>query len=263
MSAIPPPPPSASPPVGGGEGRTPPQPRHLPLPAAPPRLTFVFIGVNVFIFIIQYISQTFLGGDIVSALGAKVNAAIVGGEYWRLVTPIFIHVNLLHLFVNGYSIYVIGPQIETPFGYLRFLLIYLLSGIAGVVLSFALSPYASVGASGAIFGLVGALAVYLYRHRKGFGEFGRQRLMNLIGIIALNLFLGVVSARIDNWGHVGGLIGGAILGWFVGPEFGVESDFAAEPRVVDRNPLAGRWFAVTAFALTLGAATSIAIFLQK
>ncbi|MBI3360026.1 MAG: rhomboid family intramembrane serine protease [Chloroflexi bacterium] len=262
MSAVPPPP-SASPTMRESEGRTPPPSRRLPVPAVPVRLTYVFIGINVLVFIAQYMSQTVLGGDIVTALGAKVNQHIIAGEYWRLVTPIFIHVNLIHLFVNCYSLYVIGPQVEIPFGYARHLLIYLLSGIAGVILSFALSPNASVGASGAIFGLVGALALYLYRNRTGFGEFGRQRLMSLLFIIGLNLFFGVVATRIDNWGHVGGLTGGAILGWLIAPEFGVEKDFVAEPRVVDRNPLAARWLAVAAFALALGALTSVAIFLQR
>lgn len=249
MNAVPPP----------GAAGTPPPVRRLPIPAVPPRLTYALIAVNVFVFVAQYIGDTVLGGDLVLFYGAKSNAAIAAGEYWRLVTPIFIHANLLHLFVNCYSLYIIGPQVEIPFGYTRFGLLYLLSGIAGVVLSFALSLHDSVGASGAIFGLVGALAVYLYRHRTRFGEFGRQRLMNLLGIIGLNLFFGLVVPQIDNWGHVGGLVGGALLGWLVGPEFDVEKDFVEAPRVVDRNPLAGRWLAIIGFALALCAATALVI----
>jgi membrane associated rhomboid family serine protease len=217
------------------------------------------IAVTVAVFVGQYASVSLLNGDLVAALGAKNNAAIAAGQYWRLVTPIFIHANLLHLFLNCYSLYVIGPQVEAPFGYARFLIIYLLSGVAGVVLSFAMSPNPSVGASGAVFGLVGALAEYLYRHRKRFGAFGRQRLMNLLMIIGLNLFIGLTSAQIDNWGHLGGLAGGAALGWLIGPEFEAEDEFLGQPRVVDRNPLARRWFAVAAFALALGAAVSLII----
>jgi membrane associated rhomboid family serine protease len=219
--------------------------------------------VNVAVFAAQYASVSLLGGDLVAALGAKANSAIAAGEFWRMVTPIFIHASLLHLFVNCYSLYVIGPQVEAPFGYLRFLVIYLLSGVAGVVLSFALSPNNSVGASGAIFGLVGALAEFLYRHRKRFGEFARQRLMNLLIIIGINLVFGLTSRQIDNWGHLGGLAGGVLLGWLIGPDLGLEADSAQQPRVIDRNPLTGRWLAVAAFVLALGAATTLVITLRR
>jgi rhomboid protease GluP len=236
--------------------------RRLPIPAVKPRLTQALIVVNVLIFVAQYASVAYLGGDLVAALGAKSNAAITGGEYWRLLTPIFIHANLLHLFVNCYSLYVIGPQVETPFGYVRFLAIYVLSGISGVVLSFALSPNDSVGASGAIFGLVGALADFLYRHRQRFGQFARQRLMNLLIIIGINLVFGLTSRQIDNWGHLGGLAGGALLGWLIGPDLGLVDEFTGSPRVIDRNPLNGRWLALLAFVLALAAATSVVITLR-
>jgi rhomboid protease GluP len=233
--------------------------RGLALPVVQPRLTIALVVVTGLVYVAQVAGEYLLGGDVVAALGMKSNAAIAAGQYWRLVTPIFIHANLLHLFVNCYSLYVIGPPVEAPFGYARFLLIYFLSGIAGVVLSFALSPNPSVGASGAIFGLVGALTEYLFRHRKRFGQFGRQRLMNLVGIIALNLFLGLSSRQIDNWGHLGGLAGGALLGWLIGPEFEIADEFTGQPHVVDRNPLSRRWFAAVAFALGLAAAVSVII----
>lgn len=252
---------SAAPPPGDADPTR--APRRLPIPAVLPRLTYVLIAFNVIVFAVQYVLFNWLGGDVVSFLGAKINTAIAAGQYWRLITPVFIHANLLHLFVNCYSLYVIGLQVESPFGYLRFLLVYLLSGMAGVILSFALSPHNSVGASGAIFGLVGALAVYLYRHRRRFGAFGRQRLMNLLGVIGLNLFFGIASSQIDNWGHVGGLAGGLLLGWLVGPEFEVDQAVVEAPRVVDRNPLAARWLAIVAVALALGAATSLAISLRR
>ncbi len=257
--------PEAGPPIGPpAPPGPPPAParRGLPLPIVQPRLTVGLIVVTVIVFIAQYASMSLLNGDIVLALGAKSNAAISAGQYWRLITPIFIHANLLHLFVNCYSLYVIGPPVEAPFGYARFLIIYLLSGVAGVVLSFALSPNISVGASGAIFGLVGALAEYLFRHRERFGRMGRQRLMNLLVIIGINLAFGLTSRQIDNWGHLGGLAGGALLGWLIGPEFAVEDEFTGQPRVVDRNPLSGRWFAVVAFALALAAAVLLIISLR-
>ena len=240
-----------------------PEPRRLYLPIVRPRLTQALIAVTALVFAAQYASDQVLGADLVLVFGAKSNAALAAGEYWRLLTPLFIHANLLHLFVNGYSLYIIGPQVEAPFGYARFLLIYFLSGVAGVVLSFGLSPSLSVGASGAIFGLVGALAEYLYRHRRRFGEFGRQRLMNLLIVIGLNLVFGLTVRQIDNWGHLGGLAGGLLLGWLIGPDFELDPASLAEPRIVDRNPLAQRWLAVAAFVLALGAAVSLIIAAQR
>ena len=238
-------------------------PVRLPIPAVPPRLTFAFIALNVIVFGAQLLGGWLLGGDRVLVWGAKLNQAIVAGEYWRLITPIFIHVSLLHLAINCYSLYIIGPQVEIPFGYARFLLIYLLSGVAGVVLSFTLSPNPSVGASGAIFGLVGALAFYLYRHRAAFGQMGRQRFLNLLIIIGINLAIGASAAAIDNWGHLGGLLAGAILGWQIGPEYDIEKDQTDTPRVADRNPLAGRWLAIAAVTIALVAATALTISYQR
>ncbi len=258
MNAGPPKSPGSLPPGPAAQ----PQPRRLYLPVVRPRLTQVLIAVTVLVFAGQYVSDYALGVDLVMLFGAKSNAAIAAGEYWRLLTPIFIHANLLHLFVNCYSLYIIGPQVEAPYGYGRFLLIYFLSGIGGVVFSFAMSPGLSVGASGAIFGLVGALSEYFYRHRRRFGQLGRQRLMNLLVVIGLNLAFGLTTPQIDNWGHLGGLAGGYLLSWLIGPDFDLDPNSPAEPHVVDRNPLSQRWLAVAAFALALGAAVSLIISFQ-
>jgi rhomboid protease GluP len=238
------------------------QPRRLYLPVVRPRLTQIIIAVTVLVFIAQYVSQSTLGVDLVLLYGAKSNAAIAAGQYWRLITPIFIHANLLHIFVNMYSLYIIGPPVEAPYGYARFLLIYFLSGIAGVVLSFALSPNPSIGASGAIFGLVGALSEYFFRHRHRFGQMGRRQLTNLLVVIGLNLVFGLTASQIDNWGHLGGLAGGFVLSWLIGPDFALDPNSPGEPRVIDRNPLSGRWLAVASFALALGAAVSLIISFQ-
>ena len=84
----------------------------LPLPVVQPRLTMGLIVLTGLVFAGQYLSDSLLGGDLVAAFGAKTNSGLIAGEYWRLITPIFIHANLLHLFVNCYSLYIIGPQVE-------------------------------------------------------------------------------------------------------------------------------------------------------
>jgi rhomboid protease GluP len=241
-----------TPPPGPPRPLPPSQPRYLVLPAVKPRLTYGLLAINILIFV----AQTLTGPDQWFFLGAKINEFIVAGQWWRLVTPMFLHVNWFHIAVNSYSLYIFGPQVEALLGYRRFLTVYLVAGVSGTVLSFVLSPNPSVGASGAIFGLVGAMLVYFYRHRQLFGEMGRRRLIDILVIAGINLFIGLTPG-IDNWGHVGGLAGGAVLAWLLGPIYAVQPDPAtAQPRVVDTSPLNGqRWLGVLAVLLALVAIT--------
>ncbi len=167
--------------------------------------------------------------------GDKLNANIVDGEIWRLVTPVFIHVGLWHIFVNMYSLYALGPAVERLFSSQRMLVLYLLSGISGVVLSFALSPNASVGASGAVFGLLGALGTFLYRHRNRLGRAGRLQLRQIVMVALLNLGLGLMP-QVDNWGHLGGLLAGIVLTWTLGPMLDVSWSEDRKPKLIDRRP---------------------------
>jgi rhomboid protease GluP len=194
--------------------------------------TFGLIGVTILVFLAQSLAQALVGGDIVLYYGAKINENLAAGEAWRLVTPIFLHANLLHIGVNMYSLWAIGPAVERFFGRARFLTVYLLSGICGVLLSLIMSPSASVGASGAIFGLLGALATFLYLHRPIFGQLGAMQLRQLVFVALINLAIGLTPG-IDNWGHVGGLVAGLALAWFLGPHFSTTVLPDGRPRLVD------------------------------
>jgi len=185
------------------------------------------LAATALVFVGQLIGQSTLGFDLVGELGAKDNMAIAAGELWRLITPVFIHGGMAHFFVNMYSLYAIGPIVERFFGAGRTLTLYLLSGIAGVVLSLSFSPYRSVGASGAIFGLLGSLGAFLYVNRTTFGQAGRMQLRHIILVALLNLGLGL-SPGIDNWGHLGGLLFGAVLSWFISPSLEVVRDESTE-----------------------------------
>jgi rhomboid protease GluP len=180
--------------------------------------TFSLIGITILIYIAQEISVYMYGFDLVATLGAKINAAIFAGELWRFITPIFIHAGIWHIFVNMYSLYAIGPGVEGFFGTQRMLVIYFFSGISSVIFSLAFSSYASVGASGAIFGLLGCFGAFLFIHRKSLGHSGRTYLRQVVLIALLNLALGL-APNIDNWGHVGGFLAGIALAWFLGPRF--------------------------------------------
>ncbi len=240
----------------------PPQRAHLSLPLTRPVLAWGLLGLNILVFI----AETLLGGSDNSAtlvrLGAKVNVLIALGDYWRLVTPMFLHIGVMHILVNSYAIYVLGPEVEALFGHARFLLIYLLSGIAGNAMSYAFTPNLSAGASTAIFGLVGAQMAFFYRQRKMLGAFGQRRLINILSIIALNLFIGVSSGAVDNFGHAGGFVGGVLLGWLLCPDYQVEYGLDGQPQVQDRNSLLREMPGVVLFVVLLIAAVG-AVTLQQ
>lgn len=210
---------------------------QLRVPRSRPVLTYVALAVNI----LAFIASSWVGQETALLLGAKINQAIAAGQYWRLFTAILLHANLLHIFFNSYALYALGPGVEGPYGSWRFLVIYLMSGLAGSSMSFLLSPYASVGASGAIFGLIGTTTIYYYHYRDRLVA-GRARLANIVAITAYNLLYGFVAAGVDNWAHIGGLLAGLVLGWFLIPRYVVQTDWLGVPHLIDHvSP--GRWLA--------------------
>ena len=154
-------------------------------------------------------SLAFLGGNNLSL--------VQSGEVWRLITSAFLHVGLIHLVVNMYSLAIIGTQVETFIGKWKFLLIYLISAISGNLLSLVFNEgnVVAVGASGAIFGLMGSLLYFGYHYRLYLSEAIKNR---IIPIILINLLIGFMIPGIDNIAHVGGLIGGYLSSMAFGIE---------------------------------------------
>ena len=163
-----------------------------------PYVTLGLIGINVFIFILSMFTN-------ILPMFAVNRFYIQNGQYYRLLTGIFLHANIIHLVCNCYSLYVIGMQIESFIGKARFLAVYILSGIAGNLLSIYIMNGFSVGASGAIFGLLGSLLYFGYHYRVYLESVIRSQ---IIPIIFLNLMLGFMIPGVDNAAHIGGLIGG-------------------------------------------------------
>lgn len=234
----------------------PPRVVQLRLPLARPWLSWVLLGLIILIFLGQLAGRHLLGFDLLLVLGAKVNEYILAGEWWRLLTPVLLHVNLMHLAFNAYALYVLGPAIEAWYGAPRFAAIYLVAALAGNVFSFVFTPSPSAGASTALFGLIAAELVFFFRNRDKFGDLGQRRLTNIVGIIIINFALGLSGRGIDNFGHLGGLLGGAALSWLMCPRYEIELDGPAGlPRVVDRNSLQQAWPGVALVTLLiLGAA---------
>ena len=230
----PPPSPAGLPGAAASAPPTPPSPSIIQRVRRFPA-TLGLIGVTVLAFAAQWLGEALVGADVVLYYGAKINEELAAGQAWRLITPVFLHASLLHIGVNMYSLWALGPAVERFFGHGRFLAVYLLAGISGVLLSLVMSPNPSVGASGAIFGLLGALAAFLYLHRATFGQFGAMQLRQLLFVALINLGLGL-SPGIDNWGHVGWLLAGAGLAWFLGPRFATTLLPDGRPRLVDQRP---------------------------
>ena len=198
-------------------------PRVMRRPATnPPYVTYFMIASSVLVYIGQMLTQTPGGSDLLINLGAKVNSAIIAGQYWRLITPMWLHGSLLHIAFNMYALFIFGANLERAYGHGRFLLLYLLSGFAGNVISFMMSPTPSIGSSTAIFGLIAAQGVFLYQNRRLIRN-AQGMLINTLTIAGINLVLGL-SPGIDNWGHMGGLIGGLAFAWSAGPLWDVQTD---------------------------------------
>ncbi|MEL7590685.1 MAG: rhomboid family intramembrane serine protease [Anaerolineaceae bacterium] len=210
------------------QSQTPPPgtPVAVKLPGKKPNVTYVLIGVTVFFYILQILSQSLSadGYDWPLLLGGKINELILQGQLWRLLTPALLHGSLVHIAFNMYALFSLGTSLERYFGPFRFLLLYGIGAFCGNTLSFLLSPKVSIGASTAVFALVAAEAVFIYRNRSLFGGRARTMLSNLGLIIAVNLVIGL-QPGIDNWGHLGGLIGGAIFAWFAGPLMRMQTTF--------------------------------------
>jgi len=182
-------------------------------------VSLVIIIVTVSFFVLQSFSAIIFGFDLLQSLGAKINPLILRGQIWRFITPVFLHGSFLHIAFNMYALYSIGPGLERKYDHVSFLILYLVSGIFGNVISFLMTPAASLGASTAIFGLIAAQGVYIYKNRYLLGSAARPLLMNILFMVAINLFLGL-NPGIDNWGHLGGLLGGFLYAWFAGPTYG-------------------------------------------
>lgn len=175
-----------------------------------PVITMVLIALNVLYFLVSAVmsgSILNISGEVLVELGAKYNAGIASGQYYRLITCMFLHGGIVHIALNMYSLYAIGPLVERVYGKIKYLLIYFIGGISASLLSYLMSPGISIGASGAIFALLGACLVLSVKMKK---RIGKGFFNNILTVIVINLVIGLSLPDIDNFGHVGGLLGGIV-----------------------------------------------------
>ena len=239
---------------------SPPRTVSLPLPVARPVLTWAILAINLLVFLAMTLAGGSENTDVLVRFGAKVNGRIAAGEYWRFFTPMFIHIGIMHLAFNSYALFALGTEVERLFGNIPFAVLYLLSGAAGVVASFAFNDHLSAGASGAIFGLIGALGYFFARYRNLLGRAGRRQLVNIVLVAAYNLAFGFLYPGVDNHGHLGGLVAGVALGWALCPDYGIVRDVQGTPAQVVNTRTRQRRLLLTLpllVALVVGAGAAV------
>lgn len=180
-----------------------------------PIITYLLIAICVIMFASMYIfGKGSYDNLTLLKFGANLDILVKNGDYYRLLTCAFLHIGIMHLLLNMYALYVIGPQVESFYGKFKFIIIYIISAISGSMLSIAFSHNViSAGASGAIFGLLGSLLYFGYYYRPYLGNVIRSQILPLI---IINLIFGFIAESIDNAAHIGGLIGGILASVAVG-----------------------------------------------
>lgn len=180
------------------------------------KFTYSIIILNIVIYLFEVIkARSLIDIDIytLAEMGAKINLLINHGEFYRLITAAFLHGGLIHIFFNMSALNIIGKEVEIVYGGKRFLAIYFVSALGGNIFSYLFKPNSiSVGASGAIFGLLGAMLVFGLKERR---RIGKQYAKNILETIGLNVIIGLTISNIDNFAHFGGLILGAIMGFLL------------------------------------------------
>ncbi len=226
---------------------------HRPEPYVPmpelvqrPYLTYALLAINVVVFGLAHLAGGTEDPDILLDFGAMFGPLISEGEYWRLFTAMFLHSGFMHLGFNALGLFIFGQTVERAYGHERFFLLYILAGLAGSVTSYLFNSVAiAAGASGAIFGVVGALAAYFVIQRKTFGKHAQQSLIGVGVIVAINVFIGLTTPGIDNWAHSGGLVAGFVLGLTLSPQYmSARTMFGSQVIINTTGSLILKWWVV-------------------
>ena len=191
------------------------------------RYTTMLLSVNLFLFGLMLVATIRARGgefggnllfgsiDVLTLVrfGAKYGFLIADGEWWRFITPVFLHASLIHIGFNSWVLFDLGPAVEGLYGPQKFLVLYITTGAASFIASFLWNPNVpSVGASGAIFGLIGVMIAYGYRNRRGAGDAVRNMFVRWAVYM---LMFGLIMPGIDNAAHIGGLAAGIAFGYLV------------------------------------------------
>lgn len=231
------------------------QPR-LQVVASPdykPVVTYTILGITVFIYLLQMATLYFLKVDLPGALGIKSNELIIAGQFWRLFTPMLLHDDRLplHIASNMYFLAIVGARLEKFTGHWPFLLLYIVAGFAGNVFSFLFVDNHSWGASTSLFGLMGAQVIFVLNNKSFLADEGKSALQNTLTLIVINVLIGF-GINADNWGHIGGLAGGALFAWFGGTKLDLEEISFPRFRLVDVRSVREKLFGAALVMIVFG-----------
>ncbi len=221
-------------------------------------VTYSLLAVNCVVWLASYIAGGPDDRGALLDLGAMFGPLIADGQYWRLFTAIFLHIGLLHMVLNSLALFIFGRIVEAVFGPTRFAAIYIAAGLGGSVTSYLFNSIAlAAGASGAIFGVLGALTAFFFVQRNVMGEMAKRNLLSLLALAGINLVFGLMFPGIDNWAHLGGFVFGAALGMRLAPRYEPVRDlFGQVVSFRDRNSLARE---LPSLAAAAGAIVAIAL----
>ncbi|HEX8834634.1 MAG TPA: rhomboid family intramembrane serine protease [Abditibacteriaceae bacterium] len=226
---------------------------RVPEPYAPPRFTpfavYALMAANILLFVISAMRGGVLDTDseVLFDMGMLFAPAVWEGQTWRLVTSTFLHAGVMHIAFNMWALHNLGVELERIYGPRNFLWLYFGAGWTASLASLMFTG-ASVGASGAVFGLAGAWLAIAFRRRDYFKAFGAQ----VLNIVVINLVIGYsFGAYIDNSAHIGGLIGGLAIAWWL------------TNALVDFRPTRARWTATVGFTVLLLALYPLALAFSK
>ena len=214
-------------------------PTRYALPLFPVRVTYVLMGINGLVFLVDILFNRW-----VFSMGALAPGLVLQyNQWWRLLTAGFVHADVLHIGVNLYALYMLGILVERFYGPWRYLTIYILSLFGANTLVTLLTPLniPTVGASGAIMGLLGAALTYFWSYRNLLSQ-GRRFLNDLIRMAVLNIGIGLLPG-ISLWGHLGGLLAGSAAGWGLLPDY---RSRGVEVRLLQIKPIQVRAWIVSA-----------------
>ena len=181
--------------------------------SAAPVFALTLIAINALAFAWEMTTGALKSKEAIIAAGAIYGDKVFSGQSWRLVTGMFLHAGFIHLAGNCVALYMLGLASERAWGRARALFIYFISGLAASMLSASMQAKPAVGASGAIFGLLGAIVVFFYRYKSSLYLRDRRIGAAILGWGIFQLSLGMLTPYVDNWAHFGGLGAGLVLGF--------------------------------------------------
>ena len=243
------------------ETSTPPAQPRLEVVASPnykPVATYTILGITIFVYLLQMATLYLLKVDLPMALGIKANDLIIAGQVWRLFTPMLLHDDLLpiHIGLNMYFLAIVGARLEKFTGPWTFLLLYIVAGFAGNVFSFLFSSNNAIGASTALFGLMGAQVIFVLHNKSFLADEGKGALQNALTLIIFNIVIGLglnaTGIGIDNWGHIGGLAGGTLFAWFGGVKLDLEEIAFPRFRLVNTRRMREKIFGAALVMIVFG-----------